>query len=333
MLPVFSCRTKGRMIRLKPQLGFLPVFFCLTSTAGAWGPLGHRLVGEMAWGRLNAEARLVVDRLLESESLAQAGTWADRIRSDPRWKCADPFHHTTVPQNETDRPNSGAGDVLGAIVFFQERLADTDAVRSERAAALRFLVHLIADIHQPLHVGYACDRGGNRVRVEWQGQPSNLHSVWDSAVIRSFARNRSDLFAILARLTAEEFRAMEDSGPGDWALESHELLDEVYRCHTVRDGCPCLRGDCQDGYSDFNPCLRPAKGRTTGPPVALGTEYRERAQPIAARRIVEAAVRLAKILNGTLSDEPLPAPFEDFKKRIQSESSGDRPFSQCLSEG
>lgn len=321
------------MFRLKRHLWLLPVLICLTPKAGAWGPFGHRLVGEIASGRLNSEARLAVDRLLESESLAQAGTWADRIRPEPRWKCADPFHHTTVPQDEADWPSPEAADLLGAIVYFQERLADSGAPRTERATALRFLVHLIADIHQPLHAGYACDQGGNRVRVEWQGRASNLHSVWDSGVIRSFGRNRSELFSMLTRLAPDELRRLEDSGPREWALESHALLDEVYRCHTARDACPCFRGACEDGYSDFNPCLRPSGDRTSGASVALGAEYLERGRPIAARRIVEAAVRLAKILNGTLSDEPLPAPFEDFKKRIQSESSWNRSFIQCLSEG
>src|SRR5260221_2870688 len=154
----------------------------LATPALAWGPLGHRAVGRIAERHLAPETARQVAALLGPERLAYVGTWSDDIRSDPAWAKAESWHWVTIQPGQTyaESKKNPAGDVIEAIARFERILADNAAPRTERQQALKWLVHLVADVHHPLHVGRGDDRGGNEVVVLWFGEPSNLHSVWDS---------------------------------------------------------------------------------------------------------------------------------------------------------
>jgi hypothetical protein len=107
-------------------------------------------------------------------------------------------------------------------------LADRTAPRLERIRALKWISHLIGDLHQPLHVGRGDDRGGNEVLVLWFNEPSNLHSVWDSKIIESSQLSFSELAELVNHPTAEEVREWQASGPREWARESQELRAAYY---------------------------------------------------------------------------------------------------------
>ena len=151
----------------------------------AWGPNGHRIVGEIAENHLTDAARKGIAELVGRASLAQISTWADEIKSDPAWRHASPWHYINVPPGQTlDKARrSPRGDVVEAIKRFEGVLRDRGAGRKERVDALRFLVHLVGDVHQPLHAGYGSDRGGNDIRVRWFGESTDLHTVWDEHLV------------------------------------------------------------------------------------------------------------------------------------------------------
>lgn len=198
--------------------------------ASAWGPLGHRAVGRVAERHLTPAAARAVAEILGPEQLAYVGTWADEIRSEPEWAKADAWHWVTIPDGQTydsaqKNPN---GDVLEAIARFEKVLADRSTTGRERAQALKWLSHLVADIHQPLHVGRGDDHGGNDVLVLWFGEPTNLHTVWDSKIIERQELSFSELAEMLDRPTAEQLREWQAGGPADWAVESQRLRDQCY---------------------------------------------------------------------------------------------------------
>ncbi len=196
----------------------------------AWGPTGHRATARVAERHLTPQAAKAVAELLAPESLTYAGTWGDEIRSEPEWARADPWHWVTVPDGQTYEAaaKNPAGDVLEAIARFQKTLADKTAPRAERAQAVKWLAHLLGDLHQPLHVGRGDDRGGNETVVLWFGEPSNLHSVWDSKLIEQSELSFTELAELVDRATPEQAREWQRGGPREWAAESQQLRDQVY---------------------------------------------------------------------------------------------------------
>jgi len=240
----------------------------------AWGPNGHRIVGRIAADHLTDEAAVAVASLIGPEGLDQASTWPDEIRSDPSWNRSTPWHFISIDDAETLETSARdpAGDVLEAIDRFSAVLRDPQAARQAKQEALRFLVHFVGDIHQPLHVGRRADKGGNTVEVTLFGQKTNLHSVWDSGLIESEKLSFSELAAFIDHPTLEELRTWQSSAPADWAKESKALRGGVY--------------DIGDGK--------------------LSYPYAFKNVPVVKRRLLQAGVRLAGLLNSIFA-QPGPS--------------------------
>lgn len=252
---------------------FIALLLAAPTAAFAWGPHGHRIVGRIAESHLTDEAARAVDCLIGPESLAQAGTWADEIRSDPSWKKADPWHYISIDDNETleTTERNPAGDVVEALQRFEAVLRDPQATRQAKREALKFIVHFVADIHQPLHVGRRDDRGGNQIEVTWFGETSNLHSVWDSHLIENEKLSFSEFAGFIDHPTLEELKAWQGTTYADWARESKDLRERVYR---IGDG-------------------------------RLSYEFAYQNMPTVKRRLLQAGVRLAGLLNSIYaSSEP-----------------------------
>lgn len=200
-----------------------------------WGQTGHRVTGEIAEEYLTRRARREIRRILpHGESLAEASTWADFMRSrrEPFWREeAGPFHYVTVPQGKT-YAETGApdrGDAVVALERFARVLRNDSASREEKQLALRFAVHIIGDLHQPLHAGNGTDRGGNDFKVTYFGQPTNLHSVWDSGLINrqqlSYTEKANWLGAKISRSEAKSWSTID---PLIWIEESVAIRDTIY---------------------------------------------------------------------------------------------------------
>lgn len=271
------------------------LLLALSGSASAWGPTGHRVVGRIAEHHLTPQARQGIADLLGPDSLARVSTWPDDIRSDANWtkgpsgaelfadpnwakppKDARPWHFLSIDDNETletTARDTKAGDILEALQRLEKILRDPQADKQSKADALKFIVHFVGDIHQPLHVGRRGDRGGNDIIVLWFSEPSNLHSVWDSGMIDSTKLSFSELAEFVDHPTPAEVTAWQSGSTADWIRESFDARQQVYDI----------------GKRD------------------LGFDYSFRNMSLVEKRLVQAGVRLAGLLNSVFT-APAPAP-------------------------
>jgi hypothetical protein len=248
-----------------------------------WGRIGHRTSARLCETLLTPATKAAIRDLLEpGESLADASLWPDEHRRE-RPETA-PWHYVNVPITE---PKYDAkfcqkeGCVVGKIPDFVATLKDKTASVARRREALRFLVHCVQDMHQPVHVGDRRDRGGNDLQVRFFDDGSNLHRVWDSGLIERADKDEGRTFDRLKAAFTPEFVAAASSGTvEDWANESLEAARDAY--------------------------VEPITGLPLRPGVKLGEAYQGRHLPIAERRILQSAARLARLLNESLDPAPTP---------------------------
>lgn len=213
---------------------FLLALLALPSPALAWGQTGHRITGVIAEAHLSGLARARIRQILGDASLAEASTWPDEMRSDPSpfWqKTSTPWHYVTVPVGQTyaDARAPEEGDAMTALRRFTGTLKDPKAPLADRQLALRFIVHIVGDLHQPLHAGKPGDRGGNDVRVTFFGEETNLHSVWDSGLIDRRQLSFTEYATWLSReIGPEDVVAWWSTDPATWIGESTTLRDTIY---------------------------------------------------------------------------------------------------------
>lgn len=241
----------------------------------AWGREGHRLIAEIAERRLNQKARDAVAALLgPGETLQSVSAWADEVRSDR--KETSTWHYIniplTAPKGDYRTYCPAAGCVAGIIGEMESRLRNASLSRKERYEALKFLVHFVGDLHQPLHCGDRGDRGGNDVPVVFQNRPTNLHSVWDTPMLEELERRDPSLKARLGRGPGSwTTRRMRGGGPADWVWDAHAISRDV-------------------AYANL-----PA-----GRPAVLDETYLLKAKPAIETQIQRGGVRLALMLNNAL---------------------------------
>lgn len=156
-----------------------------TTQSWGWGTQGHMVVAQVAENNLTPAAKKAIKLILKNHSLADVANWADFVKSEGQWAHTKSWHFVDIPDGEdySTAEHHHEGDVIGAITEMVGVLkqANADAVSKENA--LKFVVHFVGDIHQPLHVGRPEDRGGNDVRINFDGRNSNLHALWDSLMI------------------------------------------------------------------------------------------------------------------------------------------------------
>jgi hypothetical protein len=199
--------------------------------ASAWGQTGHRAIAELATHFLTKKAKKKINRILAEQDLALSSTWMDDIRSDSTYDYTRDWHWVTIPDSlsyEQSEKNPN-GDIVFALNKLLAALqTDTLSPKQEREY-LKMVIHLIGDLHQPLHVGRGDDRGGNNVKVKWMGKNSNLHRVWDSEIINSQQLSYSELSAALLRQTAYQPLAEWRLGsPNTWANEAKQYRSQIY---------------------------------------------------------------------------------------------------------
>ena len=182
------------------SLGFgLAAWLVLVLPAAAWGPLGHRTVAAIAETNLTPAAREFVAQRLENVAMADVASWADSVTRDPRFPGSIWYHFEKIPDgagyldNLRTMPEAQRrkGGVVAAILVADRMLRDERAPAAARRDALKFLIHLVGDVHQPLHTGRPADKGGVSIKLAWFGEPMSLHRVWDSGLILAGHR---DLF-------------------------------------------------------------------------------------------------------------------------------------------
>lgn len=231
----------------------------------AWGATGHRAVGWVAQQHLNAKAKKKLTALLSGESLAMASTWMDDVRSDSSYRYMTDWHWVTVETGQTydQSKKNPKGDVIMTLERIISELKSKKLDKKKEIEAIKILIHLVGDIHQPLHVGCCDDQGGNQVRLKWFREDSNLHRVWDSDMVDGSKLSYTELGQSLGTPDKATVKRLQAATVRDWAKESMNHRDQVYKG---------------------------AKGN-------LGYEYTYNNFSLVEKRLLEAGVRLAGILN------------------------------------
>lgn len=256
---------------------------CCGGPAWGWGALGHRVIAKFAERHLSESAQDGIRELLEpGESLADASTWADENRE--RIPASGPWHFASIPLDEPAydarfaRPRSREGTIVPKIREFRAVVRDRTKPIEQRRRALRFLVHLVEDLHQPLHVGDAGDRGGNELQVRFFRRGTSLHHLWDSLLLEHMARDEGRWVDELSAMDDPVGRAVAMEGTvEEWATESLRAARQAYR--------------------------DPTTGRKIEPGTVLGEAYYDANLPIAKQQLYRAGVRLAWVLNDTMRPE------------------------------
>jgi nuclease S1 len=242
------------------------------SPAYAWGNKGHEIVAAIAETQLSDSARRRIKELLpQGTTLADASTWPDKGgRQIPDM---DPYHYINFPKDansyDQQRDCKLRNCIIEAIRWYLSVLSSPDAPRNEKRTALRFIAHLVGDIHQPLHAGFAEDHGGNSVDVQFNGRKTNLHSLWDTGLVELEEGTPAEVAERIEKAITNDDRKQWQSGtPEQWALESLAVVrTRVYRLHDTSDITPTYIG---------------------------------RARPVIRTRLAQAGARLAWMLNSTL---------------------------------
>ncbi len=255
--------------------------------AAAWGPIGHRVTAQIAQDNVSGRTRAHIEQILDHEDLAEASTAPDEQRSNPAefWqRTAGPFHYVTLPvgRGAADLVHPPEGDAVTALDRFVAVLRDPAASQADKALALRFVVHVVSDLHNPLHAGKEGDRGGNDVRVTWFDAPQNLHWVWDEGMILRQQLSATEYSARLAaRTTPQSVLEWWDPQPSTWIDESIALRDRIY------------------------PATGPELGLgTLESPVKLSFQYNYDWTPTMELRLQQAGIRVAAYLDWVFAAQP-----------------------------
>jgi len=259
---------------------------CLAAPAHAWGPIGHRISAQIAEDNVSGRTRAEIAEILGHESLREASTRPDEERSNPSpfWQeTASPFHYVTLPPG-TDVEHMAhppEGDALTALESFTATLRDDAATPEDKALALRFIVHIVSDLHQPLHAGNGTDRGGNDMIVDWFDTTTNLHWVWDEGMILRQQLPAGEYTARLERrIGPQQVIAWWDADPATWVSESAALRDRIY---------PETGGELGEG--------------TPESPAMIGYRYDWTWMATAEERLAQSGIRLAAYLDWVFAGE------------------------------
>ena len=263
--------------RLGPWLASALVLFA-PPTAHAWGARGHRVATRVALARLSPRAAAEVKALLlDGDTLVDVCNWADHEGHDAEPASAT-WHYVNVPLGEPHylpKFSPRGGGVVDKIAHYKLLLADKKAPIKDRRRALLFFVHLVEDVHQPLHVGDNNDRGGNLAQVQYHGQGDNLHRLWDSSMIE--ATRETD-----KRWTDDVAALVTPAAVAEWGTHKRveEWADESLKA-------------AKEAYTEAKPPHKPL-----GVGAEIGPEYERRSLPVVRLRLAQAGVRLADELNG-----------------------------------
>lgn len=204
----------------------------IANEAYGWGQTGHRVTGEIAETYLTPEAKQAITDLLGPEDLAEASTYADEMRSNPSefWqRTASPWHYVNVTLGQAYMKAPPEGDAVSALDLFSRTLKDPSSPKENKQLALRFIVHIIGDLHQPFHSGTSEDRGGNLIRVKFFGDDTNIHRVWDSELIDGQQLSYTEWTKRLKRqINPKQAEAWMETDPKVWIAESVKIRAGLY---------------------------------------------------------------------------------------------------------
>jgi len=242
------------------------------NTLFAWGREGHQMVVEVAYQLLSNSAKEKLKAYLGNTSIEDAATWMDEMRGNKQYAYLTSTHFINIDKGEKLNPFQ-KGNIyteLNTVINELEKSSNPVDMKLD----LMILIHLVGDIHQPLHDGYGNDKGGNNIQVSLLGKPTNLHSAWDGGIINREHINTQLILNNYSKLSAEQVAALKTENIAGWISESRNYLSQIYY---------------------FSNSI-------------LDEAYVQKATPIIEDQILKAGIRLSAILEKVLDNTTTPAP-------------------------
>jgi hypothetical protein len=193
----------------------------------AWGEKGHELVIEIAFKQLNKKTRKLLLSYLDGMSIEQAATWMDAIKKDHSYDKLKPLHYVNFDKNITVKDTCCDNIIHTLSTVLKDLKHYKDFSKEEVKRKLCYLFHLMGDIHQPLHVGYSSDKGGNSFQVNFNGKETNLHGLFDYGIIEYKGLNLKNCLKN-KKYAEEELTELNSGTIVDWAKESRHFLNKIY---------------------------------------------------------------------------------------------------------
>lgn len=207
-------------------------FSLLSLSVFGWGQKGHDVTVFIAENNLTPVAKANITELLDGKSMVYWANWLDNASHTPQYAYTKTWHYKNIDDGikYDDAPLHPDGDIISAIYNQVNILQNPDASKEDKQLALKILIHITGDLHQPMHMGHATDLGGNRWTVNYFGRDSNLHSVWDSSIPESAHKwTYTEWNEQINRATPEEVEAiLIDGTPEKWGEETFIICKDVY---------------------------------------------------------------------------------------------------------
>lgn len=205
------------------------------SEANAWGLTGHRVVAEIAEQHLTRKTKRKLNKIIGTQKLAYWANWSDFIKSEPTYKFADSYHYVNIEGNLPEKEflvalENTSQDQLyhKALFFINELKSNRNLTLEQKKEYLYFLIHMIGDAHQPLHVGREEDLGGNKIKVEWFRESTNIHTIWDTKLI-DFDKYSYTEYTTLLNIQPKKVNAQLTEGwLENWLFDSYQAANKIY---------------------------------------------------------------------------------------------------------
>ena len=259
---------------MKPVIKAIAIAVCLyiPIQSNAWGLLGHRIVGQIADSYLSKSARKAIAGILGNESVAMSSNWPDFIKSDPAYKYLSNWHYVNIKQGMTQEQvisiieKDMSTNAYTKISWLKNELKKKDLPLADKQMYLKLLIHIVGDVHQPLHVGRPDDLGGNKIRVLWFNDPYNLHQIWDEVLIDFQQLSYTEYSNAINFTTKEQRHTWQQQPVSFWFWESYQIAEQIY-------------------------------GDVKGTEEKLGFQYNFKYKAILEAQLLKGGVHLAGILN------------------------------------
>lgn len=207
------------------------ILLLIQSSSFAWGRKGHHIIAELAFSRLKPQTKENILRYLDGLTIQSASTWMDDVRNDKRYKHLETAHYVNIPngigilaENDVQRELNNTFNEMKNKKGLTDSLIRLDIFK---------LIHLVSDLHQPLHTGYETDRGGNDVSLLIDGKKTNLHRVWDTQLIEKLNIDNSTIDSFINSLFKKQLSDYSRVDVGSWIKDSQSYLNQLY---SFKDG-------------------------------------------------------------------------------------------------
>jgi S1/P1 Nuclease len=221
-------------LQLLKKIIVLAFFFYQSFTTMAWGVLGHRIIGQIADSYITPKTKAAITKILGTESVAMASNWPDFIKSDPSYNYLSNWHYINFNSGISQDSmmaylaTDTSTNAYTKINFLVGQLKNKKLDKENKILYLRLLIHIVGDIHQPLHVGRLEDQGGNKVKVLWFKDASNLHTVWDTQLINFQQLSYTEYAMAINHTTITQRKTWQQQPLSTWLYESYQMAEKIY---------------------------------------------------------------------------------------------------------